>query len=427
MPGRVSGRVAGLILATALLTGCQSPGEAGQQSAEVEPVAAAEQLATAPSSPSFAVWLSGLRVEALAAGVSGATFDAAFAGVEPDPHVLELDNRQPEFTRPIWEYLDTAVSAERIEDGRALFAGNRDLLASVAARYGVAGPTLVAIWGLESAYGAHTGNYSVIRSLATLAWSGRRTATFRPHLIAALLILEAGDIAPESMYGSWAGAMGQTQFMPLAFRDYAIDHDGDGRRDIWGSEGDALASAANYLARAGWDTGASWGTEVSLPAGFPWEMAGLGTKKPLSEWRRLGVRVAGGPELPASADLASILAPAGRRGAAFLVLDNFRSILRYNNSSAYALAVGHLSDRIAGAGPFQAPWPRGDRPLSRTDKQDLQRLLTARGHGTGGVDGIIGPNTRAAVRAYQRAAGLVADGYPSMELLDRLRREAAGG
>ena len=423
----MTGRIGALLLSLALVAGCQAPGEAGQQPAETARVSAAEQLAAEPADPSFDVWVAGFRTEALEAGVSGATFDAAFAGVDPDPRVLELDTRQPEFTRPIWDYLDTAVSAERIEKGRTLFAGNRGLLDSVASRYGVAAPILVAIWGMESAYGAHTGNYSVIRSLATLAWSGRRTATFRPHLIAALLILEAGDIAPESMYGSWAGAMGQTQFMPLAFRDFAVDHDGDGRRDLWESRGDALASAANYLARAGWDIGASWGTEVVLPADFPWEAAGLGMKKPLAEWRQLGVRTADGAELPAGPDMASILAPAGHRGTAFLVLDNFRAILRYNNSSAYALAVGHLADRIAGAGPFRGTWPRGDQPLSRADKQDLQRLLTARGHKTGGVDGIIGPNSRAAVRAYQREIGLIADGYPSMGLLDRLRREAMGG
>ena len=424
---RVIERFGAILLAASLIAGCQTPGEAGQQTADTARVAEARQLAAEPANQSFGVWVSELRVDALEAGVSGAVFDAAFAGVEPDPRVLELDNRQPEFTRPIWGYLDMAVSSERIEDGRALFAGRRDLLDAVAARYGVPAPILVAIWGIESAYGAHTGDYSVIRSLATLAWSGRRTATFRRHLIAALLILEAGDIAPGDMRGSWAGAMGQTQFMPEAFRGYAVDQDGDGRRDLWGNQGDALASAANYLARAGWDAGASWGTEVVVPAGFPWEATGLGVKKPLSEWRQLGVRTADGADLPANRDMASILAPAGHRGAVFLVLGNFRAILRYNNSSAYALAVGHLADRIAGTGPFRGTWPRGDQPLSRTDKHDLQRLLTARGHETGGVDGVIGPNTRAAVRAYQRELGLVPDGYPTMALIDSLRRAAAGG
>jgi membrane-bound lytic murein transglycosylase B len=262
----------------------------------------------------------------------------------------------------------------------------------------------------------------VIEALATLAYgSARRGSFFREHLIEALRILDQGHIAPQDMQGSWAGAMGQTQFMPLAFAERAIDFDHDGRRNIWTSLPDVFGSTANYLQSYGWDGNQSWGEEVRLPQNFPWEVTELDVKKPIAEWRALGVRRPNGTDLPPSTALASIIAPAGQRGPAFIVSENFDRILKYNNSTSYALAIGHLADRVSGGGEFVQPWPRADQPLSRDERLELQTLLTARGYDTQGIDGVIGKNTRMAVRAFQREAGLPPDGYVNQELLARLR------
>lgn len=369
---------------------------------------------------SFVRWIEGFRPRALAAGISPATFDRAFRNASYLDDVISRDRAQAEFTRPIWQYLDGAVSDTRIENGRAALREHARLLAEIEARYGVEKEVVVAVWGLESSYGRLRGTTPVIDAMATLAYDGRRASFFEQQLIGALRILQAGDTTPENMRGSWAGAMGHTQFIPTSYLAYAVDFRGDGRRDIWSDDPtDALASAANYLARHGWTRGQPWGAEVRLPSGFDTGLAG--SRRGVGEWRALGLRPAEGGRMPDTGQ-ATLMFPAGARGPALLVFDNFRVIKRYNNADSYAIAIGHLADRLKGAGPFRAAWPRDDRPLSADERSELQRLLTARGFDTGGVDGRIGPNTLAAVRSYQIATGLTPDGYVSLDLLQRLRR-----
>lgn len=373
----------------------------------------------------FAAWREGFRARARAAGIADATFDAAFAGVGVNERVLELDARQPEFTRPIWEYLDSAVSETRVGNGRALRAQKASDLARIEAAHGVDAEVLLAIWGIESAYGDNFGSIPVIESLATLAFEGRRQSFGEEQLLSALRILRAGDVKPPQMIGSWAGAMGHTQFIPTSFEAYAVDFTGDGRRDLWAPDAlDALASTANYLARFGWDKGAPWGVEAALPAGFDFALADE-RRRPVGFWRARGVTRADGAPLADHGEAALIM-PAGARGPAFIAYPNFFVIKRYNNATSYALAVGHLADRIAGGGPFRAAWPRGDRPLSRTEKEEMQRLLSRLGFDTRGADGIVGPDTREAIRAFQASRGVAADGYDSAELLSMLRGEAGG-
>jgi len=367
---------------------------------------------------SFSQWREQFRAEALAAGISAATFDQAFAGVQPDPAVIEADRSQPEFTRPVWQYLEGAISPQRVRSGRRLLSEHATTLDQIEARYGVDRETLVAVWGLESSFGQIMGDKSVIRSLATLAHEGRRPAFAKSQLIAALEILQHGDVAPQRMRGSWAGAMGQTQFIPTTYNTHAVDFDGDGKRDIWNSSADALASAAHYLQASGWKQGKAWGFEVELPEGFDYALADTEIRKPLAEWRRLGLRNLPGDQEEASA---SLLLPAGHRGPAFLIMDNFRAILRYNNSSAYALAIGLLAENFQGKGEVAGSWPRGEQPLSRSERLELQERLVAQGFDPGTPDGIIGANTRKAIRGFQQRLGWPADGHPTQELLGRLR------
>lgn len=367
---------------------------------------------------SFSQWREQFRAEALAAGISAATFDQAFAGVQPDPAVIEADRSQPEFTRPVWQYLEGAISPQRVRSGRRLLSEHATTLDQIEARYGVDRETLVAVWGLESSFGQIMGDKSVIRSLATLAHEGRRPAFAKSQLIAALEILQHGDVAPQRMRGSWAGAMGQTQFIPTTYNTHAVDFDGDGKRDIWNSSADALASAAHYLQASGWKQGKAWGFEVELPEGFDYALADTEIRKPLAEWRSLGLRNLPGDQEEASA---SLLLPAGHRGPAFLIMDNFRAILRYNNSSAYALAIGLLAGNFQGKGEVAGSWPRGEQPLSRSERLELQERLVAQGFDPGTPDGIIGANTRKAIRGFQQRLGWPADGHPTQELLGRLR------
>ncbi|MEM7505240.1 MAG: lytic murein transglycosylase [Pseudomonadota bacterium] len=381
----------------------------------VRPATAPEPVEVRPAN--FTAWKTGFRPKALAAGVPAATFDTAFQGVSVNERVLELDRFQPEFSRPIWEYLDSAVSPSRISNGKAKSAEYAQTLAAIEARYGVDSEVVVAIWGLESAYGANMGSIPVVESMATLAYDGRRRQFAEEQLIAALKIIARGDVPASRMIGSWAGAMGHTQFIPTSFQDYAQDFTGDGRRDVWAANpSDALASTANYLARFGWTQGQPAVVEITLPQGFDYALADQKIRKSVSEWRALGIAATGVPEADAS-----VILPAGARGPAFLALPNFRVIKRYNNATSYALAVAHLGARIDGAGPFIANWPRNDRALSRSEKEELQRRLTALGFDTQGADGIIGPNSRAAVRAFQQANGITPDGYVSGNLLDRVR------
>ena len=413
-------RAALLLLPAVLLLACQSPSH-GQTTNGPEQTTQPSVGTTEPARPNFVAWREAFKPEALAAGVSAATFDRAFDGILPNLDILAKNDEQPEYTRPIWAYLDTAVAPERVATGRQLLADNKAVLRKTSKPYGVEPQIIVAIWGLESRYGANSGGYNVIEALATMAYGSRRPAVFRQNLIDALLILEHGDITPEDMQGSWAGAMGQTQFMPAAFRQYAVDGDGDGKRDIWRDLPDVFASTANYLGAHGWKPGQPWGMEVRLPAKFDWQLAEMDVTKTVAEWRKLGVKRVDGKALPKVASPAAIIAPAGHRGPAFIVFENFRTILDYNNSISYALAVAHLADLITGKPEFVAQWPREEPPLSRTDKQDLQNLLAARGLDPGDNDGVIGPKTRVAIRQFQREIGEVPDGFATLALLTRLR------
>jgi membrane-bound lytic murein transglycosylase B len=409
--------VIGVLLAAGLTFGCGVSAEAPMTSSGPPLARAAQGLAPA----SFPGWREDFRARALRAGIEPAVFDAAFAGVSPNPEVVRLDGRQAEFTKPIWEYLDGAASADRIATGRTKRTSLAPTLAAIETRFGVDAAVLLAIWGMETNFGSYTGDMPVIASLATLAYQGRRRDWAEEQLVAALRILQSGDATPAQLRGSWAGAMGHTQFMPTSFLVHAVDFTGDGRRDIWGADPtDALASAANYLRAYGWQLGRPWGVEVRLPAGFDFATADQGNRQPAGYWRARGVVTADGAPLP-DHGTAAILAPAGSRGPAFAIYNNFFVIKSYNNATSYALGVGHLGDRIAGAGPIRAAWPRGERELSRTEKIEMQERLTARGFDTDGTDGVIGPNTIAAIRRYQQSRGMTPDGFATASLLDTLR------
>ena len=399
----------------------------GQAGTATTSTQSTESAATvrAPQPRNFAEWKAGFRARALESGIVPVVFDKAFSGIELNERVISLDSRQPEFTRPIWEYLDSAVSNSRVSTGRAQAEAKRAVLNQIEKRYGADYEAVLAIWGLESGFGSNFGSIPVIESMATLAYEGRRKKFAEEQLIAALRILQAGDIEPAQMVGSWAGAMGHTQFIPTSFLSYAVDFTGDGRRDLWAADAqDALASTANYLGRFGWTRGSPAVVEVVLPKGFDYALADDATRMTAAEWRALGARAMEG-RLAMGDEMISILLPAGARGPAFAAYPNFRVIKRYNNSTSYALAVAKLADRIKGGPGIKAAWPRGDRPLSRTEKKDLQQRLTALGYDTQGVDGIIGPNSRKAVRGFQQANGLLPDGYVSASLLEAVHR--AGG
>lgn len=364
----------------------------------------------------FNQWLSEFRRYAANQGISEATLASAFDGLRYRERVIELDRYQPEFVRAIWQYLDSAVSTTRITNGQEKYAQHRETAQQMQQRYGVPAEIIVAIWGVESNYGSNFGDFSTLESLATLAYDGRRRDFARSELLAALRIIDQGDIAAEQMKGSWAGAMGHTQFIPSSFEAYAVDGDGDGRRDIWGSIPDVMASTANYLARAGWQAGQPWGTEVVLPTSFDYAQTG---RKSSAEWAAQGVRALNG-DLP-SFDSAAVIVAAGANGPAFIVGPNFHAILRYNNATSYALAVATLADAIAGREGISQAWPRDEAPLTRDDVRTLQQRLNNAGYAVGTADGIMGPNTQTGLRAFQRDQGLVPDGFATQSLLERLR------
>lgn len=383
------------------------------------PQAAAAEPAEPPLEQRFAAWVQAFRASARAAGIDDATLDAAFAGVQHVPRAVERDRAQPEFTRNVWDYLDSAASPQRIARGRERLAQVRAEADAAAARHGVPAPVLAAIWGVESDYGRYTGDIPTIDALATLGFDGRREAWARAELIAALKILQRGDADRMQLVGSWAGAMGQTQFLPSVYLAHAVDADGDGRRDIWTSAADVLASTANFLARSGWRSDEPWGAEVRLPTGFDLGRADGVQRQPAAQWAAEGVQGVGGEPLPPIAD-AAILLPAGARGPAFLVGANFRTLLRYNNSTSYALAVALLAQQIDGGAGVVAAWPRELAALSRSQVLMLQTALNALGFDSGTPDGVAGPATREALRRWQRSVGLPADGYPTVDQLDRL-------
>ena len=366
-------------------------------------------------------WTLAFRARAIAVGISATTFDRAFQGVTYSAAVISKDKNQSEFTKTIWDYLDSAASPDRIENGKAALRQNADLLARIEATYHVDKEIVVAVWGLESAYGTFRGDFPVIASLATLAYDGRRGAFFEQQLIAALKILQNGDVTAANMTGSWAGAMGHTQFIPTSYLDFAVDFTGDGRRDIWSDDpADALASTAAYLAKSGWKKGQPWGIEITLPPGYDYSVSGDRIKKSVTDWRALGVKTKDGSPLP-DHGLASVLLPAGARGAYFLIFSNFQAIEAYNTADAYVIGIGHLADRIKGGQAIQSGWPREDRALLVDERVEMQERLTRAGFDPGGVDGKIGPNTIAAVKAFQRSVGIVPDGYPNLDILIRLR------
>lgn len=374
----------------------------------------------------FSRWVADFWPDANAAGISRATFERAFAGVSPDPEVLEKAEYQPEFVKPMWDYVERAVSDQRIETGRQMLHQYGPVLDSIERTYGVDRHILVAIWGMESSYGEVLENpkivKNVVRSLATLAYADPRRARFgREQLLAALKILERGDIAPEKMTGSWAGAMGHTQFIPTTYEAYAVDFDRDGRRDLWGSPVDALGSAANYLAKSGWVSGRSWGYEVALAEGFDFSLADQETSMTLAEWQGKGVQRADGGAFLRPDEEAVLLLPAGANGPGFLLLRNHFVIKRYNNATSYALAIGHLADRLRGEAAFVQDWPRGERALSQAEVRELQQHLVRAGLYDGAVDGKIGPLSQAAIRAFQKRSGMHPDGYAGAVLLERLR------
>lgn len=405
------------------LWGCQSGPGAASPAADAAgtPSRDAASMAPArPTAPSFAAWVADFRREAAAAGIDAATLAAAFDDATYLPEVIRRDRAQPEFSRRVWTYLDGAVSPARIRRGHDRWQAHRAVIEAAATRTGVPAPILVAIWGIESSYGEHFGDVSTIDALATLGYDGRRPDFARRELMAALRILARGDIDRAHMRGSWAGAMGHTQFLPSSFERHARDADGDGRRDIWGSIADVMASTADYLAEAGWRPGEPWGVEVRLPRGFDYARTELDVRAPAADWAERGVTAVDGGSLPALAD-ASVIAPAGAQGPAFLVGHNFRVIMRYNASTSYALAVGLLADRLAGRPGVQGDWPREQAALSHDQIRLLQQALNARGFDTGTPDGVIGPATRGGVRAYQRARGVTPDGFVTRALLERLR------
>lgn len=372
----------------------------------------------------FERWVERIWPAARKRGISRKTFTAAFKGVKPDPRVEKADSNQAEFVKPLWDYLDRAVSKRNIAEGRTKLRKYNTKLRRIEQRYGVDRHVLVAIWGIESRYGRNKGSHNVIQAMASMAYNGRRTDYGHSQLLAALEILQRGDVSVDELKGSWAGAMGHTQFIPTTFNAYGVDFTGDGQRDIWRSMSDALASAANYLQRSGWQKGQRWGYEVRLPKGFDYGLTGFTHKKLTAEWVALGVKRMDGQKFTQWAHEASILVPSGASGPAFIVFKNFSVIMRYNNAVSYALAVSYLSDRLKGEPWIKQAWPLHDRPLTSTQKKELQSLLTDRGYDVGDVDGRIGPKTLAALRDFQKKTGLVPDGYPSETVLKHLRGES---
>jgi membrane-bound lytic murein transglycosylase B len=391
----------------------------GQSGASGDPLMTAQAILQAAGQ--FRSCVEQNRPEAERRGVSPQSFTQATARLEPDLRIMDLLDAQPEFNKSVWDYLDLLVSDARIQAGRDVLARYGATFAAAERAYGVDRSIVAAIWGIESNYGAAIGERPVIRSTATLACVGRRQAYFREEFLSALEILSHGDIRPDRLKGSWAGAFGPTQFMPTAFKRYAVDFDGDGRRDVVDSIPDLIASTANNLHVDGWVPGQAWGYEVVVPQGFDFRLADRARQYAIADWERLGLRRPAGKPFPRPSDRAFLLVPAGARGPAFLMLTNFRVIMRYNPAEAYALAIGHLADRLRGEGPIVQPWPREERALSAQERFELQQRLATRGFNLGDPDGLLGAKTRAAIRDFQIQAGLIPDGYASAELLDRLR------
>lgn len=371
----------------------------------------------------FEDWLKGFRGEAAKAGIADSVLDTALGSVQPIPRVLELDRRQPEFMLTLWRYMEIYVPDRRVEQGKELLKKHAKLLAEVEKKYGVPPRFLVAFWGVETDFGRNFGAFHMLSAVATLAHDARRRDFFKTQFMSAIRLVGMGDV-PVDVKSSWAGAMGNMQFIPTTFEAYAVDYDGDGRRDLWNSLPDAFASASNYLKSVGWDPDYTWGREVQLPKGFDLSLAGLQERKKIADWQKLGVRKVGGGNLPGADIEASLLLPAGAAGPVFLVYNNFRTIMRWNTSQLYAIAVGHLADRFIGLPRLSVEKPADAQMLRYADIEEMQRLLTKIGFDTGGIDGRAGPMTRAAIRNFQKSVNLPADAHPTFGLLERLRAAA---
>ena len=370
----------------------------------------------------FKQWVSNFKKDAVSNGITTTTFDTAFENVQLNSRVIKADNKQAEFSREIWDYLDTATSPKRIANGKENLSDYLNLLREIQFKYQVDAEVILAIWGLESSYGKRMGDINIIEALATLAFDGRREKFGKQQLLEALNIIQRGDITPDKMMGSWAGAMGHTQFIPTSYQAYAQDFTGDGKRNVWDplDPSDALASTANYLAEFGWTNNQPWGIEVNLPENFNYRNADLEVKATPSRWSELGLKTITGGKIPNYGE-GSVFLPAGAKGPAFIVFNNFFVIKRYNNANSYAMAVGHLSDRILGGKSFHIEWPRGPGALKFNEKVELQNLLNQLGYDVGEADGIIGPNSIAAIRKFQISVGLIPDGMSNKDLLLKMR------
>jgi membrane-bound lytic murein transglycosylase B len=424
-PFKIPGLTTGSVTPTAPLPAPATPGGppewSGESGSSGHPLMAAEAIRSAAAG--FPACLEALWPEAARRGVTRAVYDAQTAGLTPDLRIMDLLDAQPEFTKAIWDYLDLLVSEDRIRNGRAMLATHRGVFDAVEKAYGVDRNIITAIWGVESNYGTQGGTRPVIRSTATLACVGRRQDYFREEFLSALEILSHGDVTAAHLQGSWAGAFGPTQFMPTSFKKYAVDFDGDGRRDVVDSIPDLIASTANNLKKDGWATGQTWGYEVVVPEHFNFMLADRAKVMTMQEWARAGISRPGGKAFARADDRAYLLVPAGAQGPGFLMLQNFRVIMKYNPSEAYALAIGYLADRLRGGEPLVQQWPRYERVLTRDERLELQQQLANHGFDVGTPDGQLGGRTRAALRQFQAQIGSVADGFASAAVLERLRRQ----
>ncbi|HLJ00441.1 MAG TPA: lytic murein transglycosylase [Bradyrhizobium sp.] len=396
------------------------PPWSGEDGASGHPLMTAGAIRQAAAN--FDNCIAAMWPDAARRNISQDSFQRFTAGLTPDLRIMDLLDSQPEFTKSIWDYLDILVNDVRLAKGREILAKYKPQFDAAEKTYGVDRHVIAAIWGIESNYSAQMGDRSVLQSTATLACVGRRQKYFKDEFLSALEILHRGDLRPEQMRGSWAGAFGPTQFMPTAFKRYAVDADGDGRRDVVDDPADLIASTANNLKKDGWISGESWGYEVVVPKGFNYMLADRSKAMTPAQWEHLGLKRANGQPFPATSEKAYLLMPAGAEGPAFLMLQNFRVILKYNPAEAYALAIGHFADRLRGGPPFVQPWPRQERELSRAERLELQQLLAQRGFYRGTPDGQFGGETREALRGFQASIGAPADGFASSEVLERLRR-----
>ncbi|GLR87452.1 lytic murein transglycosylase [Bradyrhizobium iriomotense] len=402
-----------------------APGPGGAQPWSGEDGASGHPLMTAAAireaAGNFDNCVASMWPDAARRNITQENFQRFTAGLAPDLRIMDLLDSQPEFTKSIWDYLDILVNDNRLAKGKEILAKYKAQFDATEKAYGVDRYIIAAIWGIESNYSTQMGDRSVLQSTATLACIGRRQAYFKDEFLSALEILNRGDLQPEQMRGSWAGAFGPTQFMPTAFKRFAVDADGDGRRDVVDNPADLIASTANNLKKDGWQSGASWGYEVVVPQGFNYMLADRAKAMTIAQWEKLGITRATRQPFPQPTDKAYLLAPAGAAGPGFLMLQNFRVIMKYNPAEAYALAIGHFADRLRGSQPFVQPWPRQERELSRAERLELQQLLAQRGFYKGTPDGQFGGQTRDALRNFQASIGAPADGFASSDMLERLR------